>query len=127
MADFTHRCHWVEAFIDDIEQSNVELSDIEKSLFSNNEPVTTWQVLSSLSESYPTSDITFVVGPDNLLKFANFHKAEEITKRWNVLACPETLAIRSTDIRNALCQKEEISHLTTPGVAELLKKFSFSD
>ncbi|MEF1304043.1 nicotinate-nicotinamide nucleotide adenylyltransferase, partial [Vibrio owensii] len=65
-------------------------------------------------------DITFVIGPDNFFKFAKFYRAEEITERWTVMACPEKVKIRSTDIRNALLEGEDISAFTTPTVNKLL-------
>ncbi|MEF1165332.1 nicotinate-nicotinamide nucleotide adenylyltransferase, partial [Vibrio parahaemolyticus] len=37
-----------------------------------------------------------------------------------VMACPEKVKIRSTDIRNALIEGKDISTYTTPTVSELL-------
>ncbi|MCV5837288.1 hypothetical protein OFN62_30590, partial [Escherichia coli] len=79
-----------------------------------------YALVEKIQEIYPTADITFVIGPDNFFKFAKFYKAEEITERWTVMACPEKVKIRSTDIRNALIEGKDISTYTTPTVSELL-------
>lgn len=60
------------------------------------------------------------MGPDNLLSFAKFYKAEEIVNRWSLLCCPEKVKVRSTDIRNALKQHEDVSHLVTVKVLRKL-------
>ena len=54
-------------------------------------------VLEKIQEIHTQADITFVIGPDNFFKFAKFYRAEEITERWTVMACPEKVKIRSTE------------------------------
>ncbi|MEZ9417540.1 nicotinate-nicotinamide nucleotide adenylyltransferase, partial [Vibrio sp. 10N.286.49.E1] len=90
------------AFIRDLSLDQVELSLIEKSLFIPGESVTTYAVLSELQKLHRDAELTFVIGPDNFFKFSSFYKSDEITDRWSVMACPEKVKIRSTDIRNAL-------------------------
>ena len=68
----------------------------------------------------PTAELTFVIGPDNFFNFAKFYNAEEIVRRWSVMACPEKVAIRSTDIRTLLADGKKINHLTTPNVCAML-------
>lgn len=82
--------------------------------------MTTFALLEKIQEIHTQADITFVIGPDNFFKFAKFYKAEEITERWTVMACPERVKIRSTDIRNALLEGNDISGYTTSTVSELL-------
>ena len=120
MLPYETRLNMINAFISDLELSNVELSTLEKEIHIPEQSVTTFYLLKKLQELHSNADITFVIGPDNLLKFNKFFKADEIIKRWSVMACPETLSIRSTDIRNTIQRGEDISHLTTKGVQEYI-------
>ncbi|HHF3040753.1 nicotinate-nicotinamide nucleotide adenylyltransferase [Vibrio diabolicus] len=120
MLDYPTRCKMVDAFIKDIGLSNVRRSDAEQALYQPGQSVTTYALLEKIQEIYPTADITFVIGPDNFFKFAKFSRAEEIMERWTVMACPEKVKVRSTDIRNALVTGEDINAYTTPSVCELL-------
>ncbi|MGD8171555.1 nicotinate-nicotinamide nucleotide adenylyltransferase [Vibrio sp. TRT 21S02] len=120
MLDYDRRCELVDAFIVDLSMPQVVRSTVEEELFIPGQSVTTYAVLERLQKNFPDADITFVLGPDNFFSFSKFYKAEEITKRWNVLACPERVAIRSTDIRLALHNGEDISHLTTLNVQRIL-------
>ncbi|WP_114765554.1 nicotinate-nicotinamide nucleotide adenylyltransferase [Vibrio rhodolitus] len=121
MLDYSLRVELVEAFISDLSAHNVECCTIEQQLFeANQEAVTTFAVLCALQEQHPQAGITFVMGPDNLFNFSKFFKAEEIAKRWSLMACPEKIAVRSTDIRQALQQNLPIDHLTTTKVCKIL-------
>ncbi|ELE6591248.1 nicotinate-nicotinamide nucleotide adenylyltransferase [Vibrio sp. 2art] len=120
MLDYPTRCEMVDAFIKDMGLSNVQRSDAEQALYQPGQSVTTCALLEKIQEIYPTADITFVIGPDNFFKFAKFSRAEEITERWTVMACPEKVKVRSTDIRKALAEGEEIGVYTTPSVRDLL-------
>lgn len=120
MLDYSARCDLVRAFICDIGQSNLELSTLEQKIAIGDNAVTTFAVLEALQLDYPDSDITFVIGPDNFLSFQRFYKAEDILKRWQVMACPETVPVRSTLIREALLNKTDISDYTTPTVHKML-------
>ena len=130
MLDYNARCDLVRAFICDISQSNLELSTIEQQIAVDDNAVTTFAVLEALQLKYPDWNITFVIGPDNFLSFERFYKADEILKRWQVMACPETVPIRSTLIREALLNGNDISHYTTPTVNSMLvtdKRFRFNE
>ncbi|EKO3830721.1 nicotinate-nicotinamide nucleotide adenylyltransferase [Vibrio harveyi] len=120
MLDYPIRCKLVDAFIKDMGLSNVQRSDLEQTLYQPGQSVTTFALLEKIQEIHTQADITFVIGPDNFFKFAKFYKAEEITERWTVMACPERVKIRSTDIRNALLEGSDISGYTTSTVSELL-------
>ncbi|PSU44892.1 nicotinate-nicotinamide nucleotide adenylyltransferase [Photobacterium frigidiphilum] len=128
MIDYSARCELVEAFISDIGQKNLTLSRLEEEMAVGDESITTYAVLVELQKRHPNASLTFVVGPDNFLKFSQFYQAEQILSKWQVLACPETVNIRSTVIRDKIVKKSDISHLTTPKVATLLsdeKRFMF--
>ncbi|EGR8988074.1 nicotinate-nicotinamide nucleotide adenylyltransferase [Vibrio vulnificus] len=120
MLDYSVRCELLDAFIQDLTLSTVKRSNIEQELYQPGESVTTYALLTRIQEIYPEADITFVIGPDNFFKFANFYQAEEITQKWAVMACPEKVQIRSTDIRHAIDCGDDLAELTTPSVRKLL-------
>ncbi|MCD9530420.1 nicotinate-nicotinamide nucleotide adenylyltransferase [Photobacterium carnosum] len=120
MLDYDARCDLVRAFISDIGQSNLELSTLEQQIAIGDNAVTTYSVLKNLQLKHPDTNITFVVGPDNFLNFHRFYKADEILKQWQIMACPETVPIRSTLIREALASNDDISQYTTPTVKLML-------
>lgn len=137
MLDYQTRCELIELFLEDLmlsqKISNVQLCRVEQQILeemkisSSDEPnqsVTTFAVLEKLAQQYPKREFTFVMGPDNLLSFDKFYKAEEILQRWSVLTCPQTLDVRSTDIRNALegGDLQVIDVMTTPKVSDYLVK-----
>ncbi len=119
MSDFDVRCQWLDLFLLDLTQDNLEICTIEKDI-DKGQAITTWALMSSLQKRYPTTELTCVLGPDNLFNFAKFYRASDILSHWSLLACPQTLAIRSTDIRHKLDNKEDISNLTTPALAKRL-------
>ncbi|MFA0074792.1 nicotinate-nicotinamide nucleotide adenylyltransferase [Vibrio cyclitrophicus] len=121
MLDFDTRCQLVEAFISDLLLDQVELSLVEKGLFTPGESVTTYAVLSQLQKQHPEAELTFVIGPDNFFKFSSFYKSDEITERWSVMACPEKVKIRSTDIRYALQNGSNVAKLSTKSVTRILQ------
>lgn len=120
MLEYSVRCELVDVFIEDLVTTNVERSTVEEDLHQPGSSVTTFAVLEELQARYPESEFTFVVGPDNFFNFSKFYKADEILERWCVLSCPERVKVRSTDIRNALIDKKDISDLTTPKVCRKL-------
>ncbi|MFA0087518.1 nicotinate-nicotinamide nucleotide adenylyltransferase [Vibrio sp. 10N.261.51.F12] len=123
MLQYDERCKLVDLFIADIEQGNIVRSAIEETLVKPDTSVTTYAVLEAIQHRYPHADLTFVLGPDNFFSFSRFYKAEEIVQRWSVLACPEKVNIRSTQIREHLQQGLNIDHLTTPSIAKHLLNF----
>ena len=122
MLDYDIRCQLIEAFIKDIGSSKVTLCNIEQELVTPGNSVTTYAVLTKVEEIFPHADITFVIGPDNLLNFDKFYKSSEILQRWSIMVCPERIPVRSTEIRRRLSDNAEISGLTTPSVEGLLKR-----
>ncbi|MDG3085236.1 nicotinate-nicotinamide nucleotide adenylyltransferase [Vibrio hannami] len=121
MLCYKHRCELVDCFIADLKLDGVERSRVEEQIHSPGDSVTTFAVLQQLEKENPNSELTFVIGPDNFFNFSKFYKADEIVQRWSVVACPEKVKIRSTDIRVKIQAGEDVSELTTPGVAAYLK------
>ncbi|MBV1841104.1 nicotinate-nicotinamide nucleotide adenylyltransferase [Photobacterium ganghwense] len=120
MLDYDARCEMVEAFIEDLGLPNLQLSRLEEEIASESSPVTTFAVLEALELRHPDANLTFVVGPDNFLNFGKFYKSDEILHRWQILACPETVPVRSTKIREHLINSRNFSHLTTEKVAKMI-------
>jgi nicotinate-nucleotide adenylyltransferase len=122
MLNYEIRCQLIDAFISDLASNKLERCTVEQDLINPGESVTTYAVLERLQEIFPNADITFVVGPDNLFNFGKFFKSKEILQRWSVMACPEKVKVRSTDIRQRLAEKGDVSSMTTPSVEHLLRK-----
>lgn len=120
MLDYEQRNRLVDQFIQDIGSRKVQRSDVEEALYTPENSVTTYAVLTRLQALYPEDDLTFVIGPDNLLNFTKFYKSDEILQRWTVMACPERLPIRSTTIRDLLQNGQPITGMTTSGVEQIL-------
>ncbi len=120
MLDFDARCELVELFLQDIELNNVQLSRVEEEIFDGSHPVTTFKLLNYIQDTMKGADISFVVGPDNFFNFSKFAHADEIVERWSVLACPQTVDVRSTQIREKLQKGELIDDLTTNSVKNQL-------
>ncbi|UJF17311.1 nicotinate-nicotinamide nucleotide adenylyltransferase [Vibrio sp. SS-MA-C1-2] len=118
MLDFQLRCSLVETFISDIASSKVEACFDEEQLLGENKAVTTYMLLSHLQNINPDAELTFVIGPDNLLNFSKFSQAEEIVKKWKVLACPETVQVRSSTVREAIKNQQSIDSMLTKSVAK---------
>ncbi len=119
-ANYSIRCELVDLFISELTASNVVRSTVEEELYQPGESVTTFAVLEHLQALNPESDITFVMGPDNLLSFGKFYQSDQILTRWTVMSCPEKIKVRSTHIRQALSDNKDIKLLTTPKVARKL-------
>lgn len=134
MLSFSLRCKLVEAFIEDLVQENIEAFwgefelqhqlAKEKKQTLEQTSVTTFDLLSHVQAQYPNANLTFVLGPDNLLNFSKFYNSELILKRWQILMCPETVQVRSTMIRENIAAKRSISDLVTPCVAERITQLA---
>lgn len=124
MLDYSMRCELVDAFIQDLNMENVHRSDVEEHLFKPGQSVTTYDVLNYLQDNEPQSEFTFIVGPDNLFAFEKFYRAKDILQRFLVLACPERIPVRSTTIRQHICEGKSVAHMTTPRVLSLIKRYN---
>lgn len=122
MLTYPIRCQLVDAFICDLNLAKVELCCLEEQIVLPGHSVTTWQLLEALQQCYPDDSLTFVIGPDNLLNFSKFANCDEILNKYQVLACPEKIKVRSTDIRQRLMGNLSVDELTTPRVASLLQQ-----
>jgi len=122
MADYEVRVAMLEAFVQDLADSRIELCTIEEVLYQEGKPVYTWDVLLHLEQSLPSNtQLSFVIGPDNAKNWHKFYKAAEIQQRWHLLEVPERKAIRSTLVRESLKHKQDVSALLTPSVETYIK------
>ncbi|MEI8634466.1 nicotinate-nicotinamide nucleotide adenylyltransferase [Vibrio sp. PP-XX7] len=124
MLSYEIRCQLVDAFIADLNDPKIACSQIELQLHQPDHVVTTYAVLNGLQTLYPDDELTFIVGPDNLLKFGEFYKAAEILHRFPLIACPEKVPVRSSAIRESLRQGQPIDAMTTPSVVKLIRALS---
>ncbi len=122
MLDFSVRCELVELFIADIGCNKLELCTIEQALHQPGKSVTTYDVLTRLTAVYPEAQITFVIGPDNFIHFSKFYRHDDILKKWSVLVCPETVLVRSTQLRENLKKNVAINGMTTPSVEAFIER-----
>lgn len=127
MLAYDVRCQMVDLFIQDLQLDNVARSRVEELLLKPGNSVTTYAVLDELQRQCPQDELTFVIGPDNFFKFADFYRAQDILSRWSVMACPEKIMVRSTMIRDKLEAGESVSALTTPLVNDFLSDHSFCE
>ncbi len=124
MLDYSVRCELVDAFIEDLNMGNVHRSDVEEHLLRPGQSVTTFDVLNYLQNNEPQSELTFILGPDNLFAFDKFYRAKDILQRFSVLACPERIPVRSTTIRQDIREGKPVTEMTTPRVLSLIKRYN---
>jgi nicotinate-nucleotide adenylyltransferase len=118
MIDYATRKKLVSLFVSDINDPRVIDLLIEHKVKPNSEePVYTYDLLDFIErEMYPKARLTFVIGPDNVANWHKFYKADEITKRWSVLAVPERLPLRSTMVRDTIKARLSVDTLLTTQV-----------
>lgn len=121
MASFDVRLMLAKAFVSDLNDPNVLVSDIEKAIWKN-QPVSSYEVLTALKERYPEDQIQLIIGQDNAEQFHRFQNADRIKKEFGVFvvadAGPEYP--RSTDVRNRLSESESVEGAVTESVEALL-------
>ncbi|MEG3767394.1 nicotinate-nicotinamide nucleotide adenylyltransferase [Alteromonas sp. 14N.309.X.WAT.G.H12] len=128
MIAYPHRVALTDAFVRDINDSRVQAMSVEHLIAKDDTPVYTFDVLSYLHDNgYSDDTLSFVMGPDNKANWSKFYKADEITRRWNVVVVPENVPVRSTMVRNAVSKNQDISALVTPSVADYLNTHAVYD
>ncbi|MBU2977286.1 nicotinate-nicotinamide nucleotide adenylyltransferase [Alteromonas sp. C1M14] len=125
MIAYSHRVALTEAFVRDINDSRVHALSVEHLIAKDDVPVYTFDVLSYLhNNGYEKDNLSFVIGPDNKANWNKFYKADDITQRWDVLVVPENVPVRSTMVRNAVSNNQDIRGFVTPSVAAYLTTHS---
>ncbi|MBX2857678.1 MAG: adenylyltransferase/cytidyltransferase family protein [Cellvibrionaceae bacterium] len=134
MMPFEFRLEMLSAMLSDLNIAHlVKVSQIEREIAHRQRrpgealpPVYTFQVLEALERELGSSQLVFVVGPDNARPetWSRFYKADEISQRWQIWPAQERLPIRSTAIRRKLANNEALDTAhCTQGVIQLLKGY----
>ena len=99
-----------------------------------------WHTLQSMSREYPDRAFTLLIGGDNWTTFHRWYHAEDILSHYSLAVYPrkddpidattlppnvqlvnaELLNISSTEVRRRIANRQGISHLVPPRVAELI-------
>lgn len=123
MASFDLRLDLAKALVADIGDKRVEVSDIEKEIWSG-EPVSSLKVLMTLKAAFLDEDIQLIIGPDNAANFHKFRNHSFIRHMFGVYVAEDAGGQfpRSTEIRRRITASEPYNDAVTPGVAELMKE-----
>jgi len=108
MSRYDDRLSLAKALCDSLPNGvTAKVSNIEERISetkSKLEPIYTYDVMSALQKENPSAKFVFVVGPDNASPegWAKFYRSSDIAMRWGTLAIPETIRVRSTQIRKKI-------------------------
>lgn len=114
-----------EALLGQLENTNVQMTDIEEMLAVDG-PVYSYNALKALSFIYPEDQLFLAVGPDNgdPAVWAKFYKGDDILNEFGRVVAPDMgQHKRSTQIRAMIAEGttyEELEKVATPAVASLL-------
>ena len=97
------------------------ISSIEKELIP---PYYSYATLHALKNKYCNDEIFVLCGEDTIKDIPNWMNGEQIIKDYNFLVCDRPLdSISSTEIRNKIKKKEDISKYVNPNVINLIKNY----
>lgn len=117
MLEYEVRLELLTAFVQDLDRPEVELLAIEHEICQASRPVYTYDLLRHLQENQFKDDtLAFVIGPDNLKNWHKFYQADSILENWQRIVVPERIAVRSTQVRNAIASAQSIEYLVTKRV-----------
>lgn len=115
-------------------------------------PSYTLSTMNALAAEYPGDELYILIGSDSLRQLHTWHNAEELIEKWNFIVYPrkgeqpsveelekywtaETarrlmsfvismpfIEISSTEIRNAMAKKENVSNLSIPELMDYIRK-----
>lgn len=131
MMDYHFRVRLTDAFAEDLKnifgKERVVSMPIEAMLASLKTPVYTYDVLEyleTINENYLLGQAKFsvIIGPDNLENWSKFYNHQEIDNRWGKFVACSDVDIRSTLVRNALMNKEDVSNYLTPTVLDIMNE-----
>mgnify|MGYP001773539216 CR=1 FL=1 len=122
MLSFDERISMVEAFVQDINDDRVKVSDLERELWDGTCPVYTICVAGALQSRYPDKEFAFLFGPDNVLGLSGFEGAELLVGQNRIISLCDRSNIRSTDVRTSRYFGDPFEHLVTPGVFNIIQE-----
>lgn len=122
MAPFDVRMALTEAFVKDLNDSRVEVSDVEERIWTG-DPVSSYEVLTALRKEFPGEEIKLIIGQDNAEQFHRFKNHERILKEYGIFVISDAgpKYPRSTEIRRRISASEDVGEGVTESVSELLK------
>ncbi|GLQ31267.1 hypothetical protein [Litoribrevibacter albus] len=130
MLPFELRYRMLLGFVHDIQSQipcPIDVSDIEQQMFHEGfSPIYTFDVLARLEKELGTSELAFIMGPDNANPetWQKFYKHQEIDQRWNKILCEEQQPIRSTRLRQTVAEgatDDRLLNFTTASVVDVIR------
>lgn len=130
MLPFELRYRMLQGFIRDVQADiacPIAVSDIEQHLqIEGFNPIYTFDVLDKLEKELGTSELAFIMGPDNANPdtWSRFYRHRDIDQRWHKILCEEQKPIRSTKLRQAIKDRASDQTLltyTTPSVVDIIR------
>lgn len=121
MAPYDIRVALAEAFVQDMAEPRVQVSDIERTIWTG-EPVSSLAVLRALAEQHPDEQPVLILGPDNGARLHEFAHYDQLSSEFSVfiLGGQGSHFPRSTEVRRRLAAHEAVAEAVTPSVAALL-------
>ena len=111
---FEVRCKLLSVFIENINNSKIKISEIERDFFNSKDVdyVYTYELLVFLKEKYQDCDFKFICGEDNAIPstWSKFKNHNEIDNEFGKLVSKEIVDIRSTYVREA-CETSDYKKL----------------
>lgn len=122
MAPFDVRLALTEAFVRDLDDPRVFVSDIERDIWESR-AVSSLDLLWALSERYYDEQPVMIIGPDNAKRLSEFSNFDALSAAFPIYMVPGRADHfpRSTEVRRRICTMKPYDDAVTPSVAHLLK------
>ncbi len=119
------------------EMAQLAVRDVEGVVASDYEfqlpkPSYTWHTLQQLSQDYPDTTFTLLIGGDNWQRFERWYHWKDILRNYRVVVYPRSevmgggpfplIDVSSTDIRYRIRQGQSISGLVPEAVEQFIKE-----
>ncbi|MDF4421626.1 hypothetical protein P3447_08380 [Vibrio parahaemolyticus] len=118
MLSYSKRCEMLKLFVEDTQIPGVEMYAVESEINPHGDPVTVVILLEHLKATFEEdTEITFVIGPEQMQKFPRQRGYERIAGEFNILVSSERSMVRSEFVREKVCRNIDITEDTTPAVA----------
>lgn len=130
MLSYDYRCSLLVDFARDLAEEpgigdRVKAMPLEHLIYRGG-PVYTWDLLCYAQGKYGSeAELVFLMGPDNLANWQNFHRSEEISEQWEIFVAQETKHIRSTLVRDAIEKGLPFGDMVTQRVGERIENLGY--
>lgn len=137
LSDQKHRLAMLQSLMDELDDASVRIEDYELSQDSTSY---TYQTLKALQKLYPNHTLSFLIGSDNLLRFADWDNYQQLLREFAFYVYPRVgfamkpffkgmvpltevkqVDISSTQIRGLISQNKPFSHLLPAGAFEYIQ------